>query len=67
MKITVFSEYGEGFRTNEEILKQHPRGLHETLRELFEGEGFETKAVYQDDHEDGGRLTDEILVGALYA
>lgn len=61
MKVTVFSEYGEGHRSNPEVLKQHPHGIQETLRELFSGAGFETVAVYQDDNDDGSMLTDEIL------
>ena len=61
MRVTVFSVYGTHFRQAEAILRQHPNGLHKTLQELFESEGFESVAVYQTEDDDGGMLTDDIL------
>lgn len=61
MKVTVFSEWGNWHRTDVNVVKQHPRGIHETLKELFSEAGFDTTAVYQDDNDCGRQLTDEIL------
>lgn len=61
MNVTVFSEHGKAHRDNPDVLGQHPAGIHETLKALFSGAGFDTTAVYQDDGDDGSMLTDEIL------
>lgn len=63
MKVTVFSEYGKAHRENPEVIKQHPHGIHQTLKELFGGAGMDVVAVWQDDGDDGSMLTDEILDG----
>ena len=60
MKITVFAEYGKDFKNWEPNLSMHPRGLHETLKDVFSAVG-EVTAVYQDDGDHCARLTDEIL------
>ena len=61
MKVTVFSEHGKSHRENPEVVNRHPHGIHRTLKELFDGAGFDTTAVWQDDGDDGSMLTDEIL------
>ncbi len=63
MNVTVFSEHGKGHRENPEVVKQHPHGIQQTLKELFDGAGMHTTAVWQDDGDDGSMLTDEILNG----
>lgn len=61
MNVTVFSEHGKAHRENPAVLKQHPHGIQQTLKELFDGAGIQTTAVWQDDGDDGSMLTDEIL------
>ena len=56
MNVTVFSEHGKAHRDNPDVLRQHPAGIHETLKALFSGAGFDTTAVYQDDGDDGSML-----------
>ena len=60
MNITIFSEYGKDFRENEAIRAMHPKGLHETLKEIFSSVGHVT-TVYQDDGDHCARFTEEIL------
>ena len=61
MNVTVFSEHGKAHRDDPDVVRQHPAGIHETLKALFSGAGFDTTAVYQDDGDDGSMLSDEIL------
>ena len=63
MNVTVFSEHGKAHREIPEVIKQHPHGIHQTLKELFGGAGMDVVAVWQDDGDDGSMLTDEILDG----
>ena len=66
MKVTVFSEHGKSHRENPEVVNRHPHGIHRTLKELFDGAGFDTTAVWQDDGDDGSMLTDEIQIGRAH-
>lgn len=61
IRVTVFSEYFEFHKTNSEAKKAYPQGLHDTLKELFKNEGFETTVVTMSTDDDGTALTDEIL------
>ena len=62
IRVTVFAEHGERHRGLAEIKKQHPEGLHRTLKDIFDQDvDLCTVAVCQDDDDDGKMLTDEIL------